>query len=48
MLMRLPMTPIGQLGEYLPDRWQAARQAQMVAPQASVSETPTRSAEPAS
>jgi hypothetical protein len=27
VLTRLPMTPAGQLGDLLPDRWQAACQA---------------------
>ena len=48
VLMRLPTTPAGQLCEFLPDRWQAARQAKTVNPPALATETTTLSAEPAS
>jgi transposase len=44
-LARLPAAPAGQLGEFLPDRWQAARQAQQAPPPASATETTTPSAE---
>jgi transposase len=45
VLTRLPALPAGQLGELLPDRWQAARQAQVATPPAPAPETTTRSAE---
>jgi transposase len=32
VLTRLPMTPAGQLGDLLPDRWQAAREAKLATP----------------
>jgi hypothetical protein len=32
VLTRLPMTPAGQLGDLLPDRWQAARTASAESP----------------
>jgi hypothetical protein len=32
VLTRLPATPAGQLGDLLPDHWQAARQAQLAIP----------------
>jgi hypothetical protein len=34
VLTRLPVTPVGQFGGLLPDRWQAARQVTMAAPTA--------------
>jgi hypothetical protein len=34
LLTRLPTTPAGQLGDLLPDHWQAARQARMATPPA--------------
>jgi len=45
VLTRLPTTPVGQLGDLLPDRWQAARKA-TTAPQAAA--IPTDSASPSS
>jgi transposase len=45
VLTRLPTTAAGQLGDLLPDRWQAARKA-TTAPQAAA--TPTDSASPSS
>ena len=32
VLTRSPVTPAGQLGDLLPDRWQAARQAKIANP----------------
>jgi transposase len=40
VLTRLPTMPAGQLGDLLPDHWQAAREAKMATPPASASETP--------
>src|SRR5262249_34388818 len=40
VLTRLPTTPAGQLGDLLPDHWQAAREAKMATPPAPASETP--------
>jgi transposase len=48
VLTRLPAMPAGQLGDLLPDHWQAAREARMATPPASASETPAPSAESAS
>jgi transposase len=48
VLTRLPVTNTGQLGDLLPDHWQAAREAQMVTPPACAGETPAPSAESAS
>ena len=45
VLTRLPTTPAGQLGDLLPDRWQAARQAQMAKPPAPATEARTPSAQ---
>ena len=45
VLSRLPTTPVEQWRELLPDRWQAARQAQETTPAPA---TPTPSAEPTS
>jgi hypothetical protein len=47
-LPRLPTTPAGQLGDLLPDHWQAARQAKTASPPASASATRAPSAESAS
>jgi len=44
VLMRLPTTPAGQLGDLLPDRRQAARQAKVARPPAAT-KTSTPSAE---
>jgi hypothetical protein len=44
VLARLPTTPAGQLGELLPDRWQAARLAKVAIPPAPI-EGATPSAE---
>ena len=41
VLRRLPTTPAGQLGDLLPDHWQAARQAKMATPQATINEITT-------
>src|SRR5262249_51709557 len=43
VLTRLPATPAGQLGELLPDHWQAARQAKTAIHPALVSDTTTAS-----
>jgi transposase len=48
ILTRLPGTNAGQLGDLLPDHWQAARDAIMATPPACASETPAPSAESAS
>jgi transposase len=49
VLTRLPSVPAAeQLDEFLPDRWQAARQARVVIPPAPAPETDTPSAESAS
>jgi hypothetical protein len=48
VLTRLPATPAGQLGDLLPDHWQAAREAKMAIPPALESETPAPSVESAS
>jgi hypothetical protein len=45
VLTRWPAMPAGQLGELLPDRWQAARQAKGMTPPAPSPETTTPSAE---
>jgi len=45
VLTRLPALPAGQLGALLPERWQAARQAQAATPSAPASESTTPSAE---
>jgi transposase len=47
-LTRLPITSVGQLGELLPDRWQAARPAQMATPTAPATDVAIPSAESAS
>jgi transposase len=36
VLTRLPVTPVGQLGDLLPDHWQTARQMQTATPPPSV------------
>jgi hypothetical protein len=48
VLRRLPTTPAGQLGDLLPDHWQAARQVSRPIPPASTSEKPLPAAQPAS
>ena len=48
VLSRLPTTPAEQLGDLLPDRWQAAREAKMATPAAPATEPTTSSAESAS
>jgi hypothetical protein len=48
VLTRLPATPAGQLGDLLPDHWQAARQARMATPAAPVSDATIPPAETAS
>src|SRR5262249_47615969 len=48
VLTRMPTTPAGQLGDLLPDHWQAARPAKMATPSAPAPETTTPPAEPAS
>jgi transposase len=45
VLTRLPVTPAGQLGDLLPDHWQAARVAKLATPPASASETPASCSE---
>jgi transposase len=45
VLTRLPMTPAGQLGNLLPDHWQAARQAKMATPTGPGTDTSTPAAE---
>ena len=45
VLTRLPAAPAGQLEEFLPDRWQAARRAQPTPPPASVPDPTTPPAE---
>jgi transposase len=47
VLQRLPTKPAGQLGDLLPDRWQAARQAQMTTPPLPATDTSTPAAESA-
>jgi transposase len=47
VLTRLPAMPAGQLGDLLPDRWQAARQAQMETPPLPATNTSTPAAESA-
>jgi transposase len=47
VLTRLPATPVGQLGDLLPDHWKTARRAQEATP-APATETTTPSAGPAS
>jgi hypothetical protein len=47
VLTRLPMMATGQLGALLPDRWQAARQAEMATPPPPATDGSTPSAEPA-
>jgi hypothetical protein len=44
-LMRLPVTLAGQLGDLLPDHWQAARLAQVATPPAPAADTAPPSAE---
>src|SRR6516162_3680322 len=46
VLTRLPATPAGQLGDLLPDHWQAARQARMATPAATGIDPRTPAAEP--
>jgi hypothetical protein len=49
VLTRLPSVPAAeQLDEFLPERWQAARQARVVTPPAPATETNASSAESAS
>ena len=48
VLTRLPATPAGQLGDLLPDHWQAARQASTATPSAPATDTTTPSADSAS
>jgi hypothetical protein len=48
VLARLPTTPAGQLGDLLPDHWQAARQARMATPPAPAPENATPSVDSAS
>jgi transposase len=43
VLTRLPTMPVGQLGDLLPDRWQAARQAKTTTSPVPATETTTRS-----
>jgi transposase len=45
VLTRLPALPAGQLGELLPDHWQAARQAKRLTPPAAATDTTTPPAE---
>jgi hypothetical protein len=45
-LTRLPTAPAGQLGDLLPDHWQAARQVSRPIPPASTSEKPPPAAQP--
>ena len=45
VLTRLPTTPAAQLGDLLPDHWQAARLAQVVVPPAPAADTAPPSAE---
>jgi transposase len=47
VLTRLPTTPAGQLGDLLPDHWQAARRAKTAPPAATATESTTPSAESA-
>src|SRR5437868_8610149 len=48
VLTRLPATPAGQLGDLLPDRWQAARQTKVATLPATTADTTAPSAESAS
>jgi hypothetical protein len=48
VLTRLPTTPAGQLGDLLPNHWQAARQVSRPTPPMSTSEKPPPAAQPAS
>jgi transposase len=48
VLTRLPAAPPGQLEQFLPDRWLAARRAQLTPPPASATDTTTAAAESAS
>src|SRR5262249_47561084 len=48
VLTRLPTAPAGQLGDLLPDHWQAARQVSRAIPPASTSEKPPPAAQSAS
>ena len=48
VLTRLPTTPAVQLGDLLPDQWQAVRLAQMATPAATGIDPRTPAAEPAS
>jgi hypothetical protein len=45
VLTRLPATPAGQVGDLLPDRWPATRQAEGVIQPAPALKTTSRSAE---
>src|SRR5262245_3834084 len=47
VLTRLPTAPAGQLGDLLPDHWQAARQVSRPMQPASTSEKPPPAAQPA-
>lgn len=47
VLTRLPAMPAGQLGDLLPDHWQAARRAKMASPAVPAAETTTPAAESA-
>jgi transposase len=48
VLTRLPTTPAGQIGELLPDRWQATCQAKATYPVVSAMETASHSTKPVS
>jgi hypothetical protein len=47
VLMHLPAAPTGQLGDLLPDRWQATRQGQAMIPAAPATVATLPPAEPA-
>jgi hypothetical protein len=47
ILTRLPATPALQLGDLLPDHWQAARQAKIATPPAPATEITTPSSDTA-
>ena len=48
VLTRLPTTPAEQLGDLLPDRWQAAREANTATPSAPATDTKISSTDSAS
>lgn len=48
VLTRLPTTPARQVGDLLPDRWQAARRDKLATPAAPATDTTSAPAEPAS